>query len=87
MELTPYCDGTLKQGISESELPELVDRWRKSNPHICSLWKRVNQATLDALHVGRSILPLPQDGQLMFKLETYEETYISPTQLPGKLYY
>lgn len=81
--------GALKQGISESELPELVDRWRKSNPHICALWKRVNQAALDALHVGRSILPLPQDGQLRFNLETYEGHAYLTIQLPGgrKLYY
>ena len=49
----------------------------------------MNQATLDALHVGRSILPLPQDGQLMFKLETYEGHAYLTIQLPGgrKLYY
>lgn len=44
--------GALKQGIPESELPELVERWRQANPHIVQFWYAVQDAAIKALVVS-----------------------------------
>ena len=41
--------GALKQGITEDELPDLVQKWRAANPHICEFWYKVEKAAVDAV--------------------------------------
>ena len=57
--------GADKMGMSEELQKEIVDKWRNSNPHIVSYWKRVERAAISAV-VGRSTAML---GGLAFKYE------------------
>jgi DNA polymerase len=42
-------------GIDEDDLPELVQTWRKANPHIVKFWKDVERATLKAVKEHTSV--------------------------------
>ena len=44
--------GALDMGLSEDELPELVQQWRNANPHITKLWWDVDAAALKAFNDG-----------------------------------
>lgn len=41
--------GALEMGLSEDELPPLVDAWRKTNPHIVQFWWDVDRAVMNAV--------------------------------------
>ena len=41
--------GALDMGLTEEELPPLVDAWRQSNPHIVKFWWAVDRAVMDAV--------------------------------------
>jgi DNA polymerase bacteriophage-type len=41
--------GALDMGLSEDELPGLVDAWRQSNPNIVKFWWDVDQAVMEAV--------------------------------------
>ena len=41
--------GALELGLSEDELPQLVDAWRQSNPKIVSFWWDVDRAAMEAV--------------------------------------
>ena len=41
--------GALEMGLSEDELPGLVDAWRQSNPHIVQFWWDVDRAVIEAV--------------------------------------
>ena len=44
--------GALKMGIPEEDLPEIKAKWRKANPAICNLWRRVEDAAIMCLRTG-----------------------------------
>ena len=44
--------GALDMGLSEDELPELVQQWRSANPYITKLWWDVDEAALTAFKEG-----------------------------------
>ena len=44
--------GALKMGIPEEDLPGIKQSWRKANPSICALWRRVEEAAVDAVQTG-----------------------------------
>ncbi|MCI7733765.1 MAG: DNA polymerase [Dysosmobacter sp.] len=46
--------GALRSGLTEDELPDIVDRWRRSNPAIVNFWYQVEAAALAAIQDGRS---------------------------------
>lgn len=53
--------GALDMGLSEDELPDIVERWRNANPAIVNLWWRVNEAAVAALNgdvtdIGRGVV-------------------------------
>ena len=71
--------GALEMGLTEDELPQLVDAWRQSNPRIVAfwwdetgpLWKQSNittppKHTVSSLPIGAgcSLLLCPPDGTL-----------------------
>ena len=41
--------GAIEMGLTEDELPPLVEAWRQSNPHIVMLWWDVDHAAMEAV--------------------------------------
>lgn len=41
--------GAIKMGIPETELPDIVRRWRDANPHIVAMWWEVEEAAMRCL--------------------------------------
>lgn len=79
--------GALDMGLTEEELPDIVQRWRVANRRICDLWYAVEQA---ALAVMQTAQPQAIYG-LIFALEgdmVYGQCFLT-IQLPSgrKLYY
>ena len=79
--------GALGMGLTEEELPEIVDRWRQANPRIVDLWYQVGNA---ALAVMESAQPQAIHG-LVFALEgdlLYGQSFLT-VRLPSgrKLFY
>ena len=49
--------GALEMGLTEEELPDLVDMWRNSNPAIVKFWRTVQDAAMDAIKGKPRVLP------------------------------
>lgn len=49
--------GALDMGLTESELPGLIDDWRNSNPHIVQFWWDVEKAAVETIkdHQDRKV--------------------------------
>lgn len=47
--------GALKMGLTEEELPEIVQRWRQANRRIVGLWYTVENAALDVMRTGQPV--------------------------------
>lgn len=45
--------GAIEMGLTEDELPPLVDAWRQSNPNIKRLWWDVDRAAMEAVRYKR----------------------------------
>lgn len=79
--------GALNMGLSEEELPDIVQRWRNANPRIRDLWYAVEEAALLVMQTAQ-----PQAiYNLIFNLESdivYGQNFLT-VQLPSgrKLYY
>ncbi|MGN0363674.1 MAG: DNA polymerase [Bilifractor sp.] len=41
--------GALDMGLSEDELPDIVEKWRTANPHIKRLWYEMEEAAVNAI--------------------------------------
>lgn len=41
--------GALKMGLTENELPEIVEKWREASPNIVELWYEIGNAVMDAV--------------------------------------
>ena len=46
--------GALDMGLTEEELPPLVDAWRQANPHIVKFWWDVDKAAMEAVRYNRT---------------------------------
>lgn len=46
--------GALEKGLSEEELPEIVQRWRGSNKRIVDLWHTIQNCTINCLKTGQT---------------------------------
>ncbi len=79
--------GALNMGLTEEELPDIVQRWRSANPRIRDLWYAVEQAALmtmlTAQPQGINGLIFRYEGELM-----YGQSFLT-VQLPSgrKLFY
>lgn len=47
--------GALNMGLTEEELPDIVNRWRSSNKRIVDLWKTIQNAVVQCLQTGSNI--------------------------------
>lgn len=76
--------GALEMGLTEEELPLLVDAWRQSNPNIVKLWWDVDRAALDAVrnkHTNRTygVTFSCQSGMLFITLPSGRRlAYVKP---------
>jgi DNA polymerase len=44
-------------GLDDAGLQDIVNRWRKQNPHICKLWRRMQDAAVHTIRTGRTTVP------------------------------
>lgn len=81
--------GALRNGLTEEELPDIVDRWRRANPAIVRFWYTLDAAAREAVNTGRQIELW--DGRLAFARECDPENELDflTIRLPNgrKLYY
>jgi DNA polymerase len=47
--------GALDMGLSEDELPEIVDRWRNANRAIVQFWRNIEAAALHVVQTGEAV--------------------------------
>jgi DNA polymerase bacteriophage-type len=59
--------GALKMGIQEHELEDIVNRWRKANPHIVKLWSDVQDSCIKAIMNAGETYSLPSNKNVKFK--------------------
>lgn len=57
--------GAIRSGLTEEELPDIVQRWRKANPSIVKFWYAVEAAAMDAVVSGKAT----QVGQIIIARE------------------
>ena len=50
--------GALNMGLSENELPDIVNRWRTANSHIRDLWYEMDEAAVSVIQNGGSQEPM-----------------------------
>lgn len=79
--------GALNMGLTEEELPDIVQRWRNANPRIRDLWYAVEEAALITMQTA---MPQGMNG-LIFRYEgelQYGQSFLT-VQLPSgrKLFY
>ena len=41
--------GAMEMGLKEEELPDIIDNWRKANPHIVQFWWDVEKAAMETI--------------------------------------
>lgn len=73
--------GALNMGLSEEELPDIVKRWRNSNPRIRDFWRMAEQAAVDTVQHGTTNplthgIILHRDGEyLMIRLPSGRDLF------------
>ena len=76
--------GALEMGLTEDELPQLVDAWRQSNPRIVAFWWDVDRAAMEAVkyhHATKThgILFTNRSGMLFITLPSGRNlAYVKP---------
>lgn len=83
--------GALKMGLEEEELPDIVRRWRASNPRIKDLWWKLDRAAVQCVKYGtpqylQKGLVLSRDQEYLFiTLPSGRQLfYLHPGILPNR---
>ena len=86
--------GADKMGLTDSELTDIVTKWRKASPNIVKLWKEVEQAAVRAVEYRTSVMYKHnmqfafRAGMLRIRLASGREiSYIRPRCEDGALTY
>lgn len=74
--------GALNMGLSEEELPEIVERWRNSNKRIVDLWHTIQSCALKTISTG---IPQAMQKGIVFCLENGNLVVTLPSK--RKLFY
>lgn len=83
--------GALNMGLSEEDLPDIVQRWRASNRRIVDLWYAVENAAVRCVKFGAPVM-LPcgvtfmrDEGRMMIQLPSGRKLfYTSPQLIPDE---
>ena len=59
--------GADKMGMTDEEMAQTVDLWREASPHICALWRSLEQAAIRCIRRQRSTLSTV--GSIRFDFE------------------
>lgn len=79
--------GALDKGLSEEELPEIVDRWRNSNRRIVDLWYKIQNCAINCIKTGqtqvlqKNIYFSIQNGNLVVTLPSKRQLFYIKPQL------
>jgi DNA polymerase len=83
--------GALKMGLTEDDLPENIELWRKANPNIVKYWKTVEDAAITCVSERRTvkinfgITFSIQKGVMFITLPSGRKlSYVHPVIKPGK---
>lgn len=78
--------GALKMGLTEDELPDIVERWRTANPRIKDLWYTLESAALEVMRTGS---PVGINKGIILAREVRDGLDLFTVRLPSgrKLYY
>lgn len=83
--------GALKMGLEEEELPDIVRRWRASNPRIKDLWWKLDRAAVQCVKYGtpqylQKGIVLSRDQEYLFiTLPSGRQLfYLHPGTLPNR---
>lgn len=83
--------GALRMGLTEEELPDIVDLWRQANPNIVRYWKMVEDAAITCVsekrtvRLNKGIVFSVQKGVLFVDFPYgVKLSYVHPQIAPGK---
>lgn len=74
--------GALEKGLKEEELPEIVRRWRASNPRIVDLWYTIQNCAINCILTGQTQV---MQKNIYFSIENDSLTVTLPSK--RKLFY
>ena len=83
--------GALRMGLSESELPAIIQQWRKASPNTVQYWRDIERAAIRAVRDGqpqrvKNILFFFQSGILFIELPSGRRlAYVRP-QIEAGMY-
>ena len=77
--------GALEKGLTEEELPEIVQRWRNSNKRVVDLWHTIQNCAINCIKTGqaqvmqKNIYFSRENGKLVVTLPSKRQLfYINP---------